>query len=317
MSLGAGWRAWRAWLDRREAPWSQALVRLLLSALLIGDLLDEARLGLAAPLRLAAVDGGLLAAPLLDGAAVGLSPAAVAWGFFGAQLACAAGLLLGLAPRASALGWVLLSAALARALPQADRGVDMLLRDVVLVLAASGAGAALSLPAALRHRALAPPGLRVSAWPRQVIMLQVILVYWAAGWAKLASPWTPLGGWSALSLAAQDPAFARLPAHWVVAAAPLTQAATLGSWLWEWSAPALALALYFRDTRARAGRLRAAFNRLNLLWLSLGLGAAFHLGTHAVMRLGVFPFVMIALYAAFIHPDQLVRAAGSSTRGPG
>ena len=36
------------------------------------------------------------------------------------------------------------------------------------------------------------------------------------------APWTPLGGWSALSLAAQDPAYARLPPAWVVAAAPLT-----------------------------------------------------------------------------------------------
>ena len=309
MSPGGLWAWWRGWMDRREPPLTLGLLRLLLGALLVIELLDEARLGLAAPLRLAAEDGGLLAAPLLDGAALGLSPGAAAWAFFGVQLACAAGLLLGLAPRASALGWVLLSAALSRALPQADRGVDMLLRNVILLLAAAEAGAALSLPAALRRQLLGPLGLRIPAWPRQMIVLQVILVYCSAGWSKLASPWTPVGGWSALSLSAQDPAYARLPAAWVVAAGPLTQLATALSWLWEWSAPALLLAVYFRDTRTRPGHLRAAFNRLHLLWLSLGLGAAFHLGTHLMLRIGAFPFVMIVLYVAFIHPDRLVRAA--------
>lgn len=298
MSPGALWAAWRGWVDRRESPASLAVVRVLVGIVVVGGLLEEARLGIAAPLRTAAAAGGLLAGPLLPEGAPGLGavgPGALAWAFWGAQLTCGAGLLLGLAPRTSALCWVLLSAALGRALPQADRGVDMLLRNVILVLAASGAGGALALG---RGGPVAVP-----AWPRMLLRMQLILVYAAAGWSKLASPWTPLGGWSALSLAAQDPAFSRLPAPLVVAAAPLTQAATALSWLWEWSAPTLALALYFRDTRCRPGRLRAAFNRLNVLWLSLGLGAAFHLGTHLSLRIGELPFVMIALYAAFVPPE--------------
>jgi hypothetical protein len=36
------------------------------------------------------------------------------------------------------------------------------------------------------------------------------------------------------------------------------------------------------------------------------VGAAFHVGTHLVLRLGIFPFAMLALYPAAVHPDRLL-----------
>jgi hypothetical protein len=42
-------------------------------------------------------------------------------------------------------------------------------------------------------------------------------------------------------------------------------------------------------------------------WLAVGFG--FHLGIALTMRLGMFPFGMLAVWPVFLHPDELARAA--------
>jgi hypothetical protein len=54
--------------------------------------------------------------------------------------------------------------------------------------------------------------------------------------------------------------------------------------------------------------VRAAFNRVGFVHLYLVLGAVFHVGTHLTMRLGIFPFAVLALYPAALHPDEWSRA---------
>jgi hypothetical protein len=79
---------------------------------------------------------------------------------------------------------------------------------------------------------------------------------------------------------------------------------TAVTWVWEWSAPLLLLGFWFRETRLRPGRFRALCNRLNVVGLYLGIGAVFHLGTHAVLELGIFPWAVMSLYPAAVHPDR-------------
>ena len=44
-----------------------------------------------------------------------------------------------------------------------------------------------------------------------------------------------------------------------------------------------------------------------LRWAWLLIGASFHLGIAVTMRLGIFPFGMLAVWPVFLHPDELAR----------
>ena len=148
----------------------------------------------------------------------------------------------------------------------------------------------------------------VPAWPRYLAILQLVVVYQSAGLQKVSAFWLPGGELSALYYVLNQVSWARweLPGLWVTLY-PLTQAATLVTWCFEVGAFLLLLALYFRDTRTRKGRLRAIFNRLSFRTLYLGIGALFHLGTAFSLQLGIFPFAVLAIYPACFHPDELAR----------
>ena len=181
----------------------------------------------------------------------------------------------------------------------------MLLRNALVVLALSPAGRAWSVDARIRTGRWRGDGLPAPSWPRYLLVVQLLVLYFTAGVQKVSRSWLPMGDWSALYIAMRDPAFSKLPRSWVDATYVLTQLGTLTTWLWEWSAPLLLLAYHYRDTRTRPGRLRALCNRSDLLVLWVALGAIFHLGTDFALRLGIFPFACMSLYPAFFHHDEL------------
>lgn len=308
-------RWWVGLWDRREPADSLALVRLLLGALVLWDLSRVASLDLVLPLFAPHDQGGMGNA--LDRAQVpwlyDLLPATAATtrAAFWTATAAAAALSLGLLTRVATLLLLLLLAQLALVLPAADRGIDMLVRNALLVLLFSRCGAAWSLDALLRTGRLAGDRRPVPSWPRYLLIVQLTVLYGMAGVQKVASSWLPFD-WSALWIAMHDPHFARTDAAWSWSASvyALSRVATAATWLWEWSAPVILLAYWYRDTAGRPGRLRALFNRTHLLAWWLLIGAAFHVGTHLLMRLGIFPFAVLSLYPAFVHPDALARLAG-------
>jgi hypothetical protein len=132
--------------------------------------------------------------------------------------------------------------------------------------------------------------------------VQLAILYTSAGMQKVASAWLP-PDWSALWVALRDPHFQRGAWPWIDDLFVLTQAATAVTWLWEWLGPVILLAFWYRDTGDRPGRLRAIFLRYNVLAVYLGVGALFHLGTHLGLRLGIFPFAVLSLYPAAVHPE--------------
>lgn len=303
---------WVGIWDRREHPGAMAAVRILLAAVILVDLLIAAKLGLVVPLWADASAGGL--ANTLDRDFVpelirwfGPS-AATAWGAWGVAVASATALLLGIGSRGAALVLCLVLAQLALILPAADRGIDMLLRNVLLILVFSRSGATFSLWARIRTgRFTGVVGGPAPSWPRYLLIVQMVLLYWGAGVSKVASSWLPFGDWSALYIAMRDPHFARLPVDLVHTIYPLTQTLTATTWVWEWAAPLLLLAYHYRDTRERPGWLRGTFNRLGFVQLYLLLGFVFHVGTHLTLRLGIFPFAVLSLYPAAFHPDEWAR----------
>ncbi|RME26444.1 MAG: hypothetical protein D6798_06715 [Deltaproteobacteria bacterium] len=263
-------RWWVGLWDRREAADSLAMVRALVPWLFT------------------------LAPPTADTASVA---------FWGAVVA-SAGLAAGIATRLSAVVLVLLLAQLALILPAADRGIDMLIRNTLLVLACSGAGRAWSVDARLRTGRWAGDRRPIPSWPRYLLVVQLVLLYGTAGMQKVASSWLP-PDWSALWIALHDPHFGRFDADWTWSPGmyQASRLATAVTWVWEWAAPLVLVAFWARDTEGRPGRRRAALRRGHILALYAALGVVFHLGTHLLLRLGIFPFAVLSLYPALVHPD--------------
>jgi len=308
------WPWWVEIWDRREHPRSLGMVRILVALVVLWDLATTWSMGLVVPLFGADGVGGIgdpLGRDVIPEIYRWLpAEASTAWIVFGAAGLGALGLLLGCFTRTSAALLLLAWAQLALILPPSDRGIDNLLRNAVLLLALSGAGQWMGVDGWRRHGCASAPGARIASWPRFLLIVQIFILYFTAGMHKVALSWTPMGGWSALYIAMRDPAFARFGPEILDPLYRLTQAATALSWTWEWLAPLFLYAIHCRDTRHRPGRLRGWLNRVGFVWLYLGMGLIFHLGTHVTLRLGIFPFAVLALYPAVAHPDELAAVLG-------
>ncbi|HUS62972.1 MAG TPA: methyltransferase domain-containing protein [Kofleriaceae bacterium] len=306
MRLRQAWHRWVALLDRREAPTSLALTRILVAAVILGDLLQARLHGVVAAVW----------APPPYGIGVGAvwdaePPWSIRW--FGASVdtaellwwvavIAAALLLLGAASRLAAILLVLVLAQMAHIAPDGDRGIDLLLRAVLPVLALSLSHARWSVDAWVRRRIGRPYPPLVPAWPRTLLFAQLVWVYFSAGHNKSDEAWGPLGGFTALASIMCDPHFARFDCAWVSPFSPLLRVATLATMAFELSAPLLPLFTWWEATRDRPGRLRRLSNRLRLRWVWIALGVVFHLGIAMTLKLGIFPWGMLALYPVLFAP---------------
>lgn len=311
--IARAWRAWVALWDRREPPTSLALARVFVAATVLADLLVVRAYGLVDVVWRPPSAGGIG-----WGGEGPDAPLAIRW--FGA--ADAAGLLwtagvafatmflVGALTRVSGLGLLVVLAQLAKIAPESDRGIDVLLRVAIGVLMLSGSHAVASVDAWAwaRARLGRPMPALVPAWPRYLLFAQLVWVYFSAGQHKTHGGWTPFEGLSALYVNLCDPHFARFTPGWMEPLYPLTQVATLATWLFEWLAPVLILATWYEATRDRPGRLRRWLVRARFRWIWIAVGVSFHLGIAVTMRLGIFPFGVLALYPVLFHPDELRRA---------
>ncbi len=317
--MTAAWLWWVQLWDRQESPRVLAAVRVLLGLVLLTDYLEIARLGLVDALFCPPDQGGIpdvarrtpaaslwpaLQAVLPDGVPAGR----VIWAVL---LVCSGLIALGAATPLAMVTFVLVSAQHGWAAPLADRGIDTLIRNVLVILAFSGSHRAWSVDAAL-----GAGRDRVASWPRHLIILQVCLMYFMAGVLKTAVSWSIVGGYSALYLVLQDPTIARHDFSWLDRLYPATQVATAATVSFEWTAALVPLAYWFRDTRGRRGWLRAQSNRFRWVLVWAIVGVALHVGIAATMALGIFPWAMLALYPCFLHPDEWIRARQPRSRTP-
>jgi len=299
------WRAWVALWDRREPPTALAAVRIALAIVLLYDNLVAWHLGVIEPLWAMPPDGyatggaGRWAARWLGtdgGSAMAL------WWISTLALVCVA---TGTLTRAACVAAVLASAQFAIRAPDGDRGIDGLARIVLLVLALSRSHAAWSVDAWVMRKLGRPPPAEVPAWPRYLLLLQLLWVYFSGGHNKTGAEWGPAGGFTALANALADPHFARFDPGWVGPIYPLTRVATAMTMAFELGAPLMLLFTYYAATAERPGRLRRWCNRLRLRWIWIGLGVTFHLGIALTMQLGIFPAAMLALYPVLLLPEEV------------
>jgi hypothetical protein len=282
-------------------------VRIFVPFVILWDLLEVLRLGLVAPLWAPIDEGGIGPATYAEPVSVlygwlGASTG-TAWGLYALTMASALSLCVGFFSRVSALILLFAYSQLAQLSPDADRGIDTLLRNVMIVLAFSRAGATLSVDAYRKHKRWVSDEL-VMAWPRYLVIAQLTLLYFFAGMLKQASNWSYSSGYSALWLVMEKPHFVKyeLPRAWVLPLFPMFQAGTLATVVWERSAIAMPVLLWLRSTKGRAGKLRAFINRARLLELWVGTGIFFHLSLALLLALGAFPWGCLALYPAMANP---------------
>ncbi|MEL6345803.1 MAG: HTTM domain-containing protein [Myxococcota bacterium] len=308
------YRWWASLWNRQESPLSLAWVRIGLSAVIAMDLLKMGALELPGWLWAEAAFGGLWdlserARPPELSMLFALTPT-VAWGLWAVLLGSVACFGAGLFTRLSGLIFLMLYAQSAILNDPSDRAIDRLIRLVFILLIFSRCGDTLSLDARRRTGSFWGDGAPIPSWPRYLIIVQMVMVYWGAGLAKTSIYWFPWGGYSALYVILQDPIYATRDWSFLghPALFPLTQLGTAMTHLWELSAPILVFAFHYRDTRLRKGRIRSLLNRLDARLLFVGLGVVFHLLLMMSLRLGIFPLAMLSLYPVFFHPDELQSA---------
>ena len=277
------WRWWVALWDRREPATALALVRIGVALVLLVDYLWIARLGMVHAMWSAPPAGYGTGDSLL---------------WYGVVVGTLAAIAAGAATPVACAVFVVASAQLSWGAPDGESGSDILLRIVIAILALSRCNARWSVDAWVMRRLGRPMATEVPAWPRYLILLQLVWVYFSGAQNKSSAVWGPHGGFTALANALLDPAAGRLPVGLVTAAYPVTRVATALTMVFEWGAPLYLLA-YARNWRVR--------------WVWIGLGVAFELGIAIGLKLGSFPFVMLALFPALLRPEDLQRL---NTRAP-
>ncbi len=314
--MSRAWRAWVALWDQREPPTALALVRIFVGACVLGDLLWVRGLGLADTLW-SPPPGGMGYGGLVRPWSVRwFGPADAGIVLWWCTAGAAAAFTAGLGMRVAGVVMVLGSAQLAVLLPDGDRGIDAALRVATLVLVLSSCHARWSVDAVVRRRLGHPFPALVPAWPRLLLFAQVVWIYFSSGHNTGAPEWWPHGGFSALANALSDPHFARFAPGWVPHVFPLPQLAAASTMLFELGAPLLLLFVWYEATAERPGRLRRLSNRLHLRHAWLAIGVLFHVGIAIFLKLGVFPWGMLALYPALLRADELVRLEARLLRRP-
>jgi hypothetical protein len=238
---------------------------------------------------------------------VGAEPASIRAVLAGAVLSSVA-LTVGLASRASALVALSCLQALLVLQPGTGGGHDRVLTNALWLLVLSPAGETLSVWCRLRTGQWTSAAAH-AAWPRYLAVYQIALIYTTTGVQKVGADWWPWGGLRAVYHALLTPSWQRFEAlGWVGWIFPLTQVATVVTVLWESSWFLVPLWLFYRDSRARPGRLRALANRLDLRAWHVRFGVVMHVGIWVTMNVGPFSPATMAFYLCLFHPDEYAAA---------
>ncbi len=307
--LKATWHEIVRFWGETEAGTAMALVRIGVALCVVYDLLHIWRLNLVVPLFAGEEHGGWshvmtrTAWPMWTEwfGATELSGA----GLHASMTLAAVALLMGFRTRMAAAVLLFLWVQWTGILPTGDRGIDQLIRNLLVLMVFGDFGRTLSIDALARTGSWSDP-TPVSVWPRRLVLGQMILMYTSAGFLKSGLTWWPMGGFAALHFALQDPSVAAYDFGWT-RAQPwffITQVGTATTILYQCTYPLVLLLFWWRRYPDRAGRIGRIANRYRLEWIWLLLGAWFHVNLGLVMNLGIFPWAMLALYPAWFTSDE-------------
>jgi len=299
------WLRWTGFMQQREAPDALAVFRVCVGACVVGSLLSVILSGLVPVIWFGSEDGGyqdLRANSWLVLLMDWTSPAQVqrlVWaGVFGGCF-----MVVGLGGRFTALWTLLAFQGVSDINPQSGGSYDYLIDNALWLLVLGGGSQTLSLDCRIR-RGCWRSSESISAWPRWLVLYQLVLVYFSTGLHKLSDHWTPAGGFSALYYTLQQPSWHRADMSWLAHVYPLTQTMTAGTWIFELTAPVLLLVLYWRGQGDRATGLARRVNRWNLRGVWVAFGVSLHLGILVAMEVGPFSWISLSYYVALFRGEE-------------
>jgi hypothetical protein len=275
------WRRWVAFIATRETGEILALFRILTGLGLLWN-----------------IGGSVKVVPLIwfDRAYGGYrslpdapSPELV-WTLVIVSLLAGGFLVIGLGGRITALIAAQSLLALSMINAQTKGSYDALLGNALWLLVLADSTATWSLDA--RIRGSWTSDRRVSAFPRYLAILQLVVVYFFNGVQKVSAHWTFAGGWSALYYILQQPTWQRFDMTWTAHVYPLTQLGTLVTHLFELGSPLLLLGYYLLRKRRRLD-LRIPF---------VAVGILLHLGIFILLEVGPFSLIILAYYPCLFSP---------------
>jgi hypothetical protein len=309
-------KLWRAWLEltsRRERATTLALFRMAVGMVFFATLASLAARGIVSVVWLDQADGGLRAVAsgyfLLE--LLGGPKPSVVWALVAFALTSSACMTLGLGGRGAVLATIVSYRSLTTI--GASGGYDSMIFNAAWLLFLSDSTRSLSLDCKRRSGSWSSDD-EIPAWPRYVVIVQLVIIYTFTGFQKTSASWTPADGYSALYWFLQDPSWARFDMSWAAWVYPLTQVATFVVWHFETAAPLLLLVYYYRATRDRPGRLRALVNRRDLRLVFTAVGVAMHVGIEILLEMGPFSWISLSYYLCLWRPDEIESLARRAAR---
>lgn len=299
------WQAFVARMDTREGGEALAALRVALGTAALATALHNWPVGTMVWTDVA-YDGyrSLPGGPWLVELLGGTTPEVVT-ALMVTTIASALLVIGGVVPRLAALVYLQAHMALSDINGHAGGSYDELLSNVMWILVFARSHATWSLTCRLRTGRWSDRSATVLAWPRYLIVLQLVIVYTSTGLQKVSAHWIPFGDLGALYYILQQPSWAHWPdMTWLAWWFPVTQAMTLGVWLFEVGAPLLLVALWARGSRTTAGPLRRWLTKVRFRDLFGLFGIGMHIGIHALMAVGPFSIISLAMYPALWHADE-------------
>lgn len=301
------WARWLAFLDEKDGPLPLALARVAFGVVAFATVASPILRGVFEGLYLPPQHGGMVA--LGRGtwlvAALGGPTPGVVWTLAVASLVSSALLVVGLGGRVVAFLALQSFMGLVGLNGTASCSHTILITNALWLLVLGDSTATLSLDRRLKSGSWwsdAP----VAAWPRRLMILQIVFVYFMAGAHKVSGHWLPFGDLGAVYYILRAPQWSTVtdPAL-VVALYPLTQVATLATWVFEWTSPLLLVWALLRRS-SRGGRLARFARRVDARVPFALVGLGMHLGIEATMNVGPFSFASMAYYLALWRHDEIV-----------
>lgn len=313
-TVSRAWRRFCVFWARRESATGLATFRALVGLVTLYSLLSAAAAGVVEWIWVGHRHGGMIAAEsshwlwsLLD--TTTSSDATTlehVWALWSCAVVGAALSTLGLGGRWPMLFTQQCYWALVSVNANSSGGYDVLICVALLLLFFSRSTETLSLDCWLRHRRLTR-SVKIPAWPRYLLLIQLMVMYSATGFQKIGLSWTPMGGYTALHYVMYDPTWTRFAPDWVNSVGPLLRIATAVTWHWEQLSILMLPVLYYRLTRYRSGRLREWLNRwdLRIPWAVVGIGM--HAGILLLMNVGPFSWISMSYYVLLWSGSELER----------
>ncbi|MEM7156901.1 MAG: HTTM domain-containing protein [Myxococcota bacterium] len=301
--LAGVWRAWVQLMSTRERGTSLARFRIAVGVVILYSLLSMVLGDMVEVMWVDAEYGGLIPTDTSHWlvATLGGRTPTVAWTLVGSGLALATAMVLGLGGRITVFATLQVYYALATAGSTLTGGYDTLITNALWLLVFADTTATLSLDCRLRTKRWRSDRL-VMAWPRYLVIAQLIVVYGCTGLYKLSPVWTPGGDLSALYWVFQEPTWRRFDMSFTADVFWATQFMTGVTWWWEVLAPLMFLVYWFRYTADRGGRLRGWVNRYDLRKPWAAIGVSLHLGILVLLNVGPFSPISLAYYLCLIPP---------------